>query len=135
MDKLLGYLNLSTLGRRIQKDDDFIDRMNHRYTTFIFVIFAIVVTTRQYVGDPINCWAPAHFTKNYIDYTNKICWVTNTYYIPIEVMAIPESREPVRRINYYQWVPIILFIQSLFFQLPHIIWKTYNGRTGVDVPG
>ena len=120
MDKLLGFLNLSTLGARQQKDDDFVDRLNHRYTTFIFVIFAIVVTTRQYVGDPINCWAPAHFTSNYIDYTNKICWVSNTYYIPFNVINIPENRQPRKMINYYQWVSFGNSLQDLIC-LSHLL--------------
>ena len=89
----------------------------------------------QYVGEPINCWAPAHFTSNYVDYTNKICWVSNTYYVPFEIMHIPESRQPVERINYYQWVPMILLVQALLFHLPHALWQSLNTRTGLDIPG
>ena len=104
MHTLFKFLNLSTITTRQKKDDDFVDRLNHRYTTFLFVIFALIVTTRQYVGDPINCWAPAHFTSNYVEYTNKICWVSNTYYIPFDVINIPQDRKPRKMINYYQWV-------------------------------
>ena len=28
---------------RIRSDDDIIDRLNHRYSTFILVVFAVVV--------------------------------------------------------------------------------------------
>ena len=66
MDKLLGFLNLSTLGNiRLRRDDDMVDRLSHRYTTFILLMFAIIITSKQYVGDPISCWAPGKDTQPY----------------------------------------------------------------------
>jgi hypothetical protein len=50
-------------------DDDWIDRLNHLYTTIIFIIFTIVVSTKQYVGEPIHCWCPAEFKESMVDYT------------------------------------------------------------------
>jgi hypothetical protein len=37
-------------------DDVFIDRLNHRYTVTMIVVFAGIVTTQQYFGNPITCW-------------------------------------------------------------------------------
>ncbi len=138
MDKLLGFLNLSILkSERTKNDDDAIDRLNHRYTPFIFTIFAVVVTSRQYVWDPISCWTPAHFTSSYIQYTNMVCWVSNTYYLPFGVQEIPdvlkEDNDRRQMINYYQWVPLILLFQALLFHAPFAIWKALNSKSGIDV--
>lgn len=132
MDKLLAIFG--QVGEtRVRSDDDFMDRLNHRYTTFILIIFAITVSTKQYVGEPINCWCPAQFTDNHEDFTNKICWVSNTYYVPISQKHIPEPEEPKERIQYYQWVPMILLTQALFFYLPCMVWRFFNNKAGVDV--
>jgi len=53
-------------------DDLFVDRLNHRYTVTILILFAIVVTASQYGGTPINCWVPGHFTGNYEHYASNI---------------------------------------------------------------
>lgn len=36
--------------RQFRDDDSYIDRLSHRYTTTICVVFAILVTTKQYAG-------------------------------------------------------------------------------------
>ena len=56
----------------VRNDDDIIDRLHHRYTVIFFIIFTVVVSTTQYVGDPIHCWCPAYFTGNHEDFTNKV---------------------------------------------------------------
>ena len=36
--------------KRIRNDDDVTDRLSYRYSTFLFVIFAVLISTKQYVG-------------------------------------------------------------------------------------
>ena len=38
-----------------------------------------ITCTKQYVGEPISCWCPAHFTDSHVEFTNSVCWVS-TYY-------------------------------------------------------
>ena len=37
-------------------DDDQADKMSCRYSIILLVVFCVVVSTKQYVGDPIDCW-------------------------------------------------------------------------------
>ena len=132
MERLLG--SVAAIGEtKIRCDDDFVDRLHHRYSTFVLVVFAIVVSTKQYVGEPINCWCPAHFTDNHEDFTNKICWVTNTFFVPLKQKYIPEEEDHRERIGYYQWVPMILLVQAMLFYLPVMVWRFMNNKAGVDV--
>lgn len=116
------------------KDDDWIDRLNHLWSVVLLAMFAVVVTSGQFVGDPIHCWVPAHFTGAYTSYSKSICWISNTYYIPMDT-SIPaniRSRQEAE-ITYYQWVPLILLFQALLFKLPNLFWRMCNGYAGVDL--
>ena len=137
-------------------DDDFADRLNYKYTVAILVIFAFIVTNKHFGHNQvsnliellnfkfffmlnlqlskINCWVPAMFSKNFEEYTNLVCWITNTYYIPFD-KQIPTTENERRstELRYYQWVAYILLLLSLFFYLPRIIWRTLSLRSGVDI--
>ena len=91
------------------------------------------MSTKQYVGEPINCWVPAQFTESHEEYANKICWVSNTYYLPFRTKQLPERSEPRTRIGYYQWIPMILLCQSVLFFLPCVVWRILNRRAGINI--
>lgn len=55
MDLLKISEALSTSHLRTYRDDDlWIDRLSHRYSVVIFSVFAVLVTTKAYIGDPIG---------------------------------------------------------------------------------
>jgi hypothetical protein len=92
------------------EDDDFADRLSRRYSIALLIVFTILVGSSQLVGDPISCLTPAHFTDSMDTYTNNICWISNTYYVPSSEY-LPKPKEMRQfRVNYYQWVPFILGI-------------------------
>lgn len=116
------------------RSDDWIDRINHIYSVFLLVIFAVLVSTGQFVGDPIHCWCPAQFTGAYEAYTKNYCWIKNTYFIPMmETIPVDIHNRQEAEITYYQWVPLILLFQAFLFKLPNVIWKMLNGGSGLNL--
>ena len=65
-------------------NDDIIDRLNNRLTVVFLFTFILIVITDTYVGKPINCWTPAEFKGTHDSYTNSICWLKGSYYLPTE---------------------------------------------------
>ncbi|XP_014772955.1 innexin unc-9 isoform X1 [Octopus bimaculoides] len=115
-------------------NDDWVDRMSHIYSSVVLVLFAIVVTTGQLVGDPIHCWCPAQFTGAYVAYTKWICWISNTYYIPMsDTIPVNINEREDRQLTYYQWVPLILLFQALLFKAPNLLWRILHGTSGVNL--
>jgi len=90
MEKLFKSL-LSIREIKLTTDDDYVDRLSRQYTVVMLICFAFLVSTKQFVGRPISCWCPAQFTDSHRDYANTVCWVSNTYYLPIE-QTIPADR-------------------------------------------
>jgi len=114
------------------KDDDFSDRLNHRWTVAFLLLFCILVGSSQFVGSPIACWVPAQFTGAMTTYANNICWIANTYYVPTKEL-LPNPNQPrEHRISYYQWVPFILALMALFFYTPFVIWHVMSKPNGLD---
>ena len=47
---------------KFHNDDDLYDRLSRRFSVVLLMLFTVVVSTKQYVGDPIACFAPAQVT-------------------------------------------------------------------------
>jgi len=72
MGAILSLADLDSLSLpKSRYDDDSTDRLNRRLTVGILVLFSLIVTSSQYVGEPISCWTPAHFEDDHEDYTNR----------------------------------------------------------------
>lgn len=114
------------------QDDDFSDRLSHRYTVSLLILFCLLVGTGQYVGNPIACWAPAQFTGSMTTYANYICWIANTYYVPTDDTLPNPNEVRQHKINYYQWVPFILVLMAFLFYVPYVIWHLLAKPSGLD---
>ncbi|XP_052236290.1 innexin unc-9-like [Dreissena polymorpha] len=132
MISILGGISWKTLTG--STDDDWIDRANHLWTVCLLLLCAVIVSSGQYVGDPIHCWCPAEFTGTFVSYTKNYCWIANTYYIPMDA-AIPKdiAQHQKAEINYYQWVPLILVLMAFLFKSPNIIWHLLNTKSGINL--
>ena len=112
--------------------DSSIFRLHYSISVTFMLAFSLIVTTRQYVGNPIDC---VHTKDIPEDVLNTYCWIHSTYTIPsafwkrigIDVAhpGIDKTIDPDERryVKYYQWVCFCLFFQvrTFIFYLPHTV--------------
>ncbi|VDO31760.1 unnamed protein product [Haemonchus placei] len=97
---------------------------------------SVLLMSSHFMGDPITCWTPAQFTKQWADFVNQYCYVHGTYFVSLnESLPFNESERRKIPINYYQWVPYILAVQAFLFYMPRFIWKSLISVTGYDLAG
>lgn len=109
--------------RKLNDIDFFSDRLSHRHTTKIIIVFVILATFKRFYSSPVNCWVPAEL-KRYEKYINRYCWIRGTYYVEqhydLNTFNI-EAREE-NLLQYYQWIYFFLLVQAFLFYLPKMLW-------------
>lgn len=116
--------------------DNNIFRLHYKATVVILVAFSLLVTSRQYIGDPIDCIVddvPLNIMDTY-------CWIYSTFTIPNRIggrigkdvvqpgiASHVDGEDEVKYHRYYQWVCFVLFFQAMFFYLPRYMWKMWEG--------
>lgn len=120
--------------RRNISIDNAIFRCHWFFTSTLLVSFSLVITARQYVGQPIECHSIDKIPDSLL---NSYCWVQSTFSVqqacdrqvgpevPYPCIDNTRGRE-VRVFAYYQWVGMVLFIQGLLFHLPYYLWKVWE---------
>uniref|UniRef100_A0A0K2UID2 Innexin n=1 Tax=Lepeophtheirus salmonis TaxID=72036 RepID=A0A0K2UID2_LEPSM len=115
--------------------DNNIFRLHYKATVILLIICSLLVTCRQYIGDPIDCIVE-EIPPNVMD---TYCWIHSTFSVPEHDKGVngkdiphrgigPESsKEPYRYHKYYQWVCFTLFFQAILFYLPRYLWKIWEG--------
>lgn len=63
---------------RVHTDGN-IFRLHYSLTVIILMAFCIIITTKQYAGEPIDCLRTDGVDKSII---NTYCWIHTTYSIP-----------------------------------------------------
>lgn len=100
-------------------------RLHYSLTVILLIAFSLIVTTRQYVGNPIDC---IHSKDLPEDVLNTYCWIHSTYTITAAYRKKEGSEVPFPGIDnsksypeserkeyrYYQWVCFMLFLQVTF---------------------
>ncbi|XP_021947499.1 innexin shaking-B isoform X2 [Folsomia candida] len=117
--------------------DSSIFRLHYSLTVMILLAFSLIVTTRQYVGNPIDC---IHTKDIPEDVLNTYCWIMHTYLVKSaflkrvgkEVMHFgidqsPTDESDMKVYKYYQWVCFCLFFQAILFYVPRWLWKNWEG--------
>ncbi|XP_077488851.1 innexin inx2-like [Amblyomma americanum] len=117
--------------------DNLMCRMHHKASVGILVAFSLLVTGKQYVGDPIDCISKDAVPPRLLD---TYCWIHKTFSVSTawkgkvgDEVAYPGiaphiEGEPRVYHGYYQWVCFVLLLQAMFFYIPRYIWKTIEGN-------
>lgn len=106
------------------KTDSPVFRLHYSLTVMILMSFSLIVTTRQYVGNPIDC---VHTKDVPEDVLNTYCWIHSTYTlkslfrkkvgseVPYPGVGNSEGKTMDKKVyKYYQWVCFVLFFQVIF---------------------
>jgi len=128
--------------------DNHVFRLHYRASFLIFIAGSLLVTSKQYIGDPIDCMSDG------IDggIMDIYCWIHSTFSVPTRlggvqgvdhahagVAPLPIAgevptatsdglqQEPITHHKYYQWVVFVLTLQALLFYVPRLIWKISEG--------
>lgn len=122
LDIFRGLKNLIKVSH-IQIDNP-VFRLHYSITVMILMAFSLIVTTRQYVGNPIDC---IHTKDIPEDVLNTYCWIHSTYAlkslfrkrvgseVPYPGIGTSEGKESDKKVyKYYQWVCFCLFLQVNF---------------------
>lgn len=113
--------------------------------------FSLIITTRQYVGNPIDC---VHTKDIPEDVLNTYCWIQSTYtlrslFLKKQGISVPypgignSDGDPSdkKHYKYYQWVCFCLFFQvslwerdlNMLWNVPHTATKSPAKSVGKQV--
>ncbi|XP_017784550.1 PREDICTED: innexin shaking-B isoform X1 [Nicrophorus vespilloides] len=137
MDVLRGVYTLTQINH--VTIDSLIFRLHSNATVILLVTFSIAITTRQYVGNPIECMHTRDIPE---DVLNTYCWIHSTYtvidafvkkqgsqvaYPGVDNSQAAGNKNSIKQVKYYQWVAFMLFFQAILFYTPRWLWKSWEG--------
>ena len=111
-------------------------RLHYKATVIILIVFSLLVTGTQYVGDPIDCIAD--FDKVPEKVMDTFCWIHSTFTVYSQNATESENSYPypgvqpqgegdsIRYHKYYQWVCFVLLFQAFLFYFPRFLWQTWE---------
>ncbi|XP_076343592.1 innexin inx2-like [Tachypleus tridentatus] len=134
MDKIFGSLKGLFKIQAVVIDNN-VFRLHYKATVVILLAFSLLVTSRQYIGDPIDCISRDDIPTRVLD---TFCWIHTTFSVEgawhkkvgveIPYPGVDKYTPGEDRIYhaYYQWVCFVLFFQALMFYFPRYLWKGWE---------
>ncbi|CAH0563587.1 unnamed protein product [Brassicogethes aeneus] len=138
---MIDFLNSFKSLVKVEKiyTDNNVFKLHYKVTVIMLIVFSILLTSKQYFGDPIEC-----DVENKRELYNTFCWIYGSYTLPVrdgekvlrglglDVNTYFDQRNEnhisTRTYHrYYQWVCIIFCFQALVFYMPRYLWKIWEG--------
>lgn len=108
---LKGFFKLDNV-----KNDNNIFRCHYKLTVLFLVTFTTLISLKQYVGDPIDCFVEGNsqLTQKDNNALDNYCWIHSTFTLPnntgvkhngqmgVPGMGTPKEGEPIMYHKYYQ---------------------------------
>jgi len=123
--------------------DNNIFRLHYKATFIILVTASLLVTSKQYIGDPIDCIVE-EIPQGVMD---TYCWIHSTFSVPessenpsahpgVAPAGAKHLQDELKYHKYYQWVCFTLFFQAVLFYIPRYLWKVWEaGKLKLLVQG
>jgi len=133
---MLRYLAAAKLLKRYfnNRVDNAMFFLHYRITFALFMVCSSLITAKEYFGSAISCFnvkfpVPQHVLNTYCFFmsTYSITQHNETSNVVVYPGVGPEVKgaEVVYR-SYYQWVPLVLFLQAISFYIPRYVWKSFD---------
>ncbi|XP_045771795.1 innexin inx2-like [Maniola jurtina] len=119
--------------------DNNVFRMHYKLTVMILLVFTLLVSTKQFFGEPIHCMSESD-KDNDKEAMNSYCWIYGTYTLRNRLVGTqgknmayvgvgPDEGIQAEQIkhSYYQWVCFVLLAQAAMFYTPRYLWKMWEG--------
>lgn len=120
-----------------------INRCHFRGTSLLILVMCLMVTCTEWIsgtGSIIDCLHGGAISDTVI---NAFCYIQGTFSVPIHwrdhdteigfdvsqtgVGPYNPEKDYIEVKQYYQWVPFVLFLQSVLFYVPHLVFKMFEG--------
>jgi len=110
-------------------------RLHYGPTVLLLLTFSILLTAKQFFGEPIEC----DVSQMPRSMANSYCWTEGTFSdnskpSGTEGTAFPgvdagrKTHEDHLLHTYYQWVYLMLFFQAILFYAPRWLWKAWESN-------
>jgi len=118
--------------------DNHIFRLHYRATVIIMLTAIALVTSGQFIGNPINCMSDS-ISSGIMD---VYCWIHSTYSVKDQFEGEKGKDFPHPGLGpddttgegsgythhkFYQWVVFVLTLQAGMFYFPRLLWKSAEG--------
>jgi len=115
--------------------DNHVFRMHYRGTFILLLSAILLVSSRQFIGNPINCMTDS-MSSGVMD---SYCWIHSTFSVSDSFQGTIGDEHSYPGVSplatggayhhhkFYQWVIFFLSLQMGLFYLPRMIWKSYEG--------